>query len=229
MPPSVLRPPSSALRPLSSALRRLSSVLRSGSHRIEFDEGDGDEDEQGHPGPDLGHQAGKDDFRGEHLADKGRDEAGGRQGKADQNRRLHGLGIAELPLVLLEPPRLLGEGLQGRLPSRVGVEELVQAPLVLIGNLVAAVVGVGAVVATENGRFKDVRIALGAVAPTPMRATKAEALLKGEKVSDGMISKASQLASEESKPIDDHRASAEYRRMMVEVLVRRAVSRATKE
>ncbi|MBW1799522.1 MAG: xanthine dehydrogenase family protein subunit M, partial [Deltaproteobacteria bacterium] len=92
-----------------------------------------------------------------------------------------------------------------------------------------AVVGVGALVSTENGRFKDVRIALGAVAPTPMRATKAEDLLKGEKISDEIISKASQMASEESKPIDDHRASAEYRKMMVEVLVRRAIGQATKE
>ena len=92
-----------------------------------------------------------------------------------------------------------------------------------------AVVGVGAVVRTNKGRFKDVRIGLGAVAPTPMRVKTAEELLKGEKVSDEIISKASRMAAEECKPIDDHRASAEYRRMMVEVLVRRAVHQAVKE
>ncbi len=86
-----------------------------------------------------------------------------------------------------------------------------------------AVVGVGAIVVKENGVFKDVRIGLGAVAPTPMRARKAEGVLIGSKVSDGVIERAAKMASEESKPIDDHRASAEYRRMMVEVLVKRAI------
>ncbi len=89
-----------------------------------------------------------------------------------------------------------------------------------------AVVGVAAIVASENGLFKDVRIGLGAVAPTPIRANKAEEVLKGQPTNDDMIIKAAQLASEESKPIDDHRASAQYRRMMVEVLVKRAINQA---
>ncbi len=42
-------------------------------------------------------------------------------------------------------------------------------------------------------------------------------------MNDEIILKAAQVASEEAKPIDDHRASAEYRRMMVEVLVKRAI------
>lgn len=87
-----------------------------------------------------------------------------------------------------------------------------------------AVVGVGAVVAQDNGLIQDVRIALGAVAPTPMRAKRAEDVLKGEKLRAEMVMKAADIASEESKPIDDHRASAEYRRMMVEVLVKRAIN-----
>jgi CO/xanthine dehydrogenase FAD-binding subunit len=86
-----------------------------------------------------------------------------------------------------------------------------------------AVVGVGVRVVEEDGVFKEVRIGLGAVAPTPMRAKKAEGVLVGAKVSDEVIERAGKVASEESKPIDDHRASAEYRRMMVEVLVRRAI------
>lgn len=86
-----------------------------------------------------------------------------------------------------------------------------------------AVVGVAAVVSARNGAFDEVRIGLGAVAPTPIRAKKAEEMLKGEKVNDEIILKAAQVASEEAKPIDDHRASAEYRRMMVEVLVKRAI------
>lgn len=87
-----------------------------------------------------------------------------------------------------------------------------------------AVVGVGAVVAQDKGLIQDVRIALGAVAPTPMRAKKAEDLLKGEKVRGETVMKAAETASTESEPIDDHRASAEYRRMMVEALVKRAIN-----
>lgn len=87
-----------------------------------------------------------------------------------------------------------------------------------------AVVGVGAMVAQDKGVFQDVRIALGAVAPTPMRAKRAEDVLKGEKVHSETVMKAARIASKESEPIDDHRASAEYRKMMVEVLVKRAIS-----
>ena len=89
-----------------------------------------------------------------------------------------------------------------------------------------AVVGVAAVAGTEEGLVKDVKIGLGAVAPTPMRARGAEGILEGERVNDEVIKKAAQKASEESKPIDDHRASAEYRKMMVEVLVERALRQA---
>jgi aerobic carbon-monoxide dehydrogenase medium subunit len=89
-----------------------------------------------------------------------------------------------------------------------------------------AVVGVAAVVRKNNGTFGDVRIGLGAVAPTPMRSTKAEQRLRGEAVSEKMILEAARLAAQECEPIDDHRASATYRRMMVEVLVKRAICRA---
>jgi CO/xanthine dehydrogenase FAD-binding subunit len=86
-----------------------------------------------------------------------------------------------------------------------------------------AVVGVGVMVVRKGGLFEDVKIGLGAVAPTPVRAKKSEGVLVGAKVSDEVIERAAKVASEESQPIDDHRASAEYRRMMVEVLVRRAI------
>lgn len=88
-----------------------------------------------------------------------------------------------------------------------------------------AVVGVGAMLVSKNGIFEDARISLGAVSPTPIRARKAEAILVGARVDDETIRRAAKSASEECKPIDDHRASAEYRRMMVEVLVRRAIGR----
>ncbi len=86
-----------------------------------------------------------------------------------------------------------------------------------------AIVGVAVLVDLKDGACRDIRIALEAVAPTPIRAKKAEAVLKGQTLDDNLIGKAAQTAAEESKPIDDHRASAEYRREMVEVLVRRAI------
>ena len=69
-------------------------------------------------------------------------------------------------------------------------------------------------------------LALGAVAPTPIRARKAEATLRGKKLDDNIIEKAAQTAAGEARPIDDHRASAEYHRDMVEVLVKRAIKQA---
>jgi carbon-monoxide dehydrogenase medium subunit len=87
-----------------------------------------------------------------------------------------------------------------------------------------ATVGV-AVTLTENS---DVRIVLGAVAPTPIRAKKAEALLRGRKIDGQLIERAAQAALEESRPISNVRASAEYRRDMVGVLTRRAIEHALK-
>jgi len=89
-----------------------------------------------------------------------------------------------------------------------------------------AIVGAAAVVTPQDSVCKDIRIALGAVAPTPTRVKEAETVLKGQKLDDNLIGKAAKAAAAESKPIDDHRASAEYRRDMVEVLVRRAIKQA---
>ena len=75
----------------------------------------------------------------------------------------------------------------------------------------------------EKGRCKDARIVLGAVAPIPMRAKKAEKILIGKKLTPSIVEKAALQASKESKPITDMRASASYRKQMVEVLSRRAI------
>jgi len=68
----------------------------------------------------------------------------------------------------------------------------------------------------------NVRIALGAVGPTPLRAPQAEAAL-AEDMSPAGIRRAARLAAEAARPIDDIRASAAYRRAMVEVLTRRGI------
>lgn len=67
------------------------------------------------------------------------------------------------------------------------------------------------------------RITLGAVAPTIVRAETAEASLLGQPLTDAAIAQAADLAMQAARPIDDLRASADYRRAMAGVLVARAL------
>jgi carbon-monoxide dehydrogenase medium subunit len=92
-----------------------------------------------------------------------------------------------------------------------------------------AMVGVACVLRmdTNNSICLDVRIVLGAVAPTPTRARKAESLIKGKKLSESLIKEAAKVAREEAKPISDIRASEWYRKEIVEVLVGRAISQSS--
>jgi carbon-monoxide dehydrogenase medium subunit len=86
-----------------------------------------------------------------------------------------------------------------------------------------AVVGVGARLA-KAGDGLEARIALGAVAPTPLRVLEAERLLQdAARLDEDLILEAARLAAEAAKPISDVRASAEYRVEMVRVLARRAL------
>jgi len=75
----------------------------------------------------------------------------------------------------------------------------------------------------------DIRIALGAVAPTPVRAQPAEDVLKGKNPDKDAIEEAAERAVASVSPIDDVRSSASYRREMVRVLTRRAIEEALKE
>lgn len=70
--------------------------------------------------------------------------------------------------------------------------------------------------------IRNVRIALGAVGPTPLRAPEAEAALMADSSPEG-VRRAAALAAAAARPIDDIRASAAYRRAMVEVLTRRGI------
>jgi carbon-monoxide dehydrogenase medium subunit len=92
-----------------------------------------------------------------------------------------------------------------------------------------AVVAVATLVIMEGDILRDVKIALGAVAPTPIRAKKSEEILKGKKLDDKLLEESSQAASLESRPIDDTRSSADYRRKLVTVLVKRAVRQAVEQ
>ena len=71
---------------------------------------------------------------------------------------------------------------------------------------------------------KDARIVLGAVAPTPLRARKAENMLKGKKIDGALIDRAAQVASDEARPrMGSIRGSLEYKKEMVRVLTGRAI------
>jgi len=87
-------------------------------------------------------------------------------------------------------------------------------------------VGVCAVFADGSGVLQDVRLVMGAVAPTPMRARECEELLRGRALDDELIARVGARAAEEIKPIDDVRAAAAYRRVLAAVLTRRALAAA---
>jgi carbon-monoxide dehydrogenase medium subunit len=67
------------------------------------------------------------------------------------------------------------------------------------------------------------RLALGAVAPTPLRAKETEKFLEGKMLDEEVIREAGERAQKECRPISDVRASAEYRKEIVKVLVERAI------
>ena len=75
---------------------------------------------------------------------------------------------------------------------------------------------------------QEARIALAAVAATPIRAPKAEAILTGVALTREIIEAAAEEAAEAAQPISDLRGSAAYRGELVKVLVRRSLERAWK-
>lgn len=96
------------------------------------------------------------------------------------------------------------------------------------GTLDLAIVGVAAAITLEPRRelCQEAKVVLGAVAPTPMRARQAEEILNGKEIDDTLIEKSAQVASDESQPITDVRAPADYRSEMVKVFTRRAIKEA---
>ena len=86
-----------------------------------------------------------------------------------------------------------------------------------------SVVNVAVVLAQRKGKINRAAIALGAVAPTIIRASEAEAALQGLKATEQALRRAAELAAEAARPIDDLRGSANYRRDMVHVSTLRAL------
>ena len=92
-----------------------------------------------------------------------------------------------------------------------------------------SIVGVAVMASLEDGCCRNVKIALGAVAPTPMRARNSENVLEGKTLNHALIENAGRAASDECRPITDVRASADYRREMVKVLTQWAIKRVIAE
>ena len=87
-----------------------------------------------------------------------------------------------------------------------------------------AVVGVGASVTLDGDKVKAARIGLGAVAATPLLASKAADALIGKKLDDASLEAAGHAASEICKPIDDMRGTIDFRVHVTGVLTRRALT-----
>jgi carbon-monoxide dehydrogenase medium subunit len=128
----------------------------------------------------------------------------------------------------LEHGELLREVQIPALPPNTGVAytkfNVIETEMATVG------VAVSVTLASKEGNCKDVRIVLGNAAPRPMRAKRAEEVLRGKKITDSLLQEAGEIASTEGDPISDIHASAEYRQELVKVLVKRvgkeALSRA---
>ena len=124
----------------------------------------------------------------------------------------------------LEPDELLTEIQIPAPPARTGTAytkfNIIDSDLATVSVASSVTLGSG------DGVCQDIRIALGAAAPTAMRAKKAEAVLKGKSITEALLKQAGEAAAEEADPISDIAASEEYRRELAKVLVPRMTKEA---
>jgi carbon-monoxide dehydrogenase medium subunit len=123
---------------------------------------------------------------------------------------------------VIKPDEILTEIRAGALPKDAG------SCFIKVGRTAEDLskVNIATILSIRNNKFSDVKVSLGAVAPIPIRAKKLESFLIGKNVSDKTIDEAAVIASEEVKPITDIRSTAEYRRKVVKVLVKRSIKTA---
>lgn len=119
-----------------------------------------------------------------------------------------------LEAVLIEKP----SPHSGSAYIKLGVREALEISLVNVGALLT--------LDESDGSITAARVVMGSVAPTPLLSPSAEKVLLGEKPSDVLFLNAGEAAASDSRPIDDFRASAEYKRAMVKELTRRALTMA---
>ena len=124
-------------------------------------------------------------------------------------------------------------------PNELVTEIIIRAPAPHTGKhyikhgrrkaMELATVGVAVTLTLEANTCNEVRIVLGAVAPTPIRALQAEGLLRGRALTPALMAKAAEAAMSESRPISNVRGSADYRKEMVRVLTGRAIQEAARK
>ena len=121
--------------------------------------------------------------------------------------------------VALEPGEMLTEIQVPTPPPRTGTgyEKL----MVMKGDMGIVGAAVSITLSGRDGVCKDARIALGNAASVPLRVKEAEKVLIGKTINEGLLTKAGEIASKEADPPVDVHGSAEYRREMVKVFVRR--------
>ena len=128
---------------------------------------------------------------------------------------------------LLQPDELLLEILVPRLGLHASGIYIKHSPR---GPIDLAIVNITVLMTMEPDRkiCRDAKIVLGAVAPTPLRARKAEDMLKGERVTGALIERAAQAAMDEARPRKGSiRGSFEYKKEIVRVLTGRALKEVT--
>jgi carbon-monoxide dehydrogenase medium subunit len=125
----------------------------------------------------------------------------------------------------IRPAEVLAEISVQPLPPRTGTAFIkVMRRQAMDCSIVAAAARI--TLAEDGQTVAEARVALGAAAPNPFRAKQAESLLVGKRLSPYVLREAAIVARDAARPISDVRASADYRRMLVETLVERAVVRA---
>jgi carbon-monoxide dehydrogenase medium subunit len=143
-------------------------------------------------------------------------------------------GERELPLAefwrgpnatALQPSELLRELRLPVTPPGTGGVYVRQTPR---KQMDIAVVGVAVLLTIGGDRIQRARVALGAVAPTPIRAPQAEAALEEQPASEALFAKAAEAAAAEARPISDQRGSAEFRRHLVRVTTERCLQEAAR-
>lgn len=131
---------------------------------------------------------------------------------------------------VVEPGEMVTEVQIPTLPPNTGVSFTKYSQM--LGDYALASTGILITLDKKKEKCIDARIGLGGLAPTPIRAKKAEAILKGKKISDDLLAKAAMAASGETSPTSGIEASAEYRKELAGVLVKRvgkeALNRAKK-
>jgi carbon-monoxide dehydrogenase medium subunit len=126
---------------------------------------------------------------------------------------------------LLKPDEIITEVFVPRLAANSGGAYLKFLPRTADDY---ATVSAAAVLTLDKNKktISDVRIALGSVGVTPIRATAAEAVLRGQPVKAEAFAEAGEKAKEAVDPVSDFRGSAAYKKDMAAVFVRRALEKA---